>query len=1245
MIRVLRTWLSAAAIAAAPFGLWGQETRGAIFGVVTDPHGSVVAAAKIAVTNVDTNVTTDLRTNESGYYTADLIVAGSYMATAEYAGFSKAVRKEIVVPIGTRVQVDFKLELGAVGSTVTVSAGAETINTDTLSSGGVTESKSALDLANPGVNTMVLAKFEPGVQSFQSIADSSVRLHSTGAAANLSIFGNTGANEYSVDGMPNNAASPAAAWPAPSSSGPGPGYMPAPELVEAMKVETSGFDASFGHGAGASISMMTRAGTNQWHGGAREYFQNYKWDALDFFTGTAYNQRIAQAAAAGNNALAQQLREQGGHQPGRDNQFSATLGGPVVIPKLFNGRNKLFFFFGEAGFRVTTISQSYAALPTGPMRTGDFSSLLNIAVNGVNQGSLYQIYDPLSATADPTRSGHVVRTPFPNNIVPQSRITNPMYAFYNKLFPLPNNISPDPTAQPNQDEISYSNRGTERYDSYANRMDYNLSETDRFMFRWSWNQWGNMGGSQYLAATSNPIVNSSGQNRRNLGGGVNWVHTFGPRAVLNVSFGANDWHIWQVDPGFALFTPSATGLPAYMDQLASASEVLPNVTFNGWTGLSQGLAQNTQHNTSDSIKADFSFLSSHHTTKVGIDARRQFNTFQQYGNNAGLFSFSNTWTERTDDGYQNAGTGAYGGSWASFMMGLPSTLSIDNNSSQALTNPYYGVYVQDSWRVTPRLTLNYGLRVEYEFGPTERYNRMLGEFDPTAQLPISAAAEAAYAANTPAGGIPPSQFVVQGGNTYVGLDGTGRKLWENQLEWEPRLALAYQLNNKTVLRTGAGRYYDTFNVFSIANNGTTLSQQGFSNTTTTTLSNNFGQTWLVGNPAAGISPLTDPFPVLGNGGREISPLGSALGPMATVGKGYTYFPYDRPHTRQDRWRLDIQRMIDNASSITVGYAGSYSQHLPLSQSASAVPAQYWSFSDVQNNTVANNWNANVTNPFYLNNFSGLQSSNPSLYNYMANNSFFTSPTITQSKLWVPYAQMNGLNVISDLGRAKTEELDIAFQRRFAKGLNLNVAYTRLWNYAADYFPNPFDAQPAWEPSNNGRPQRLVSTAVYELPAGKGRRYFKSGPASWILGGYQISVIQEYQPGPLITWSSTLYYSGNPTNICNGPQTIGEWFNTTGFQTNPALEAVTGQARVFPNEINWNGACRAQSIKNFNVSALRTFRIKERASLDIRVDAYNVANHQQLSAPVTSPTSSQFGQITGDNSAVTRAVIFYGRLTF
>jgi hypothetical protein len=232
-----------------------------------------------------------------------------------------------------------------------------------------------------------------------------------------------------------------------------------------------------------------------------------------------------------------------------------------------------------------------------------------------------------------------------------------------------------------------------------------------------------------------------------------------------------------------------------------------------------------------------------------------------------------------------------------------------------------------------------------------------------------------------------------------------------------------------------------------------------------------------------------------------------------------------------------------------------------------------------------------------------------------------------------------------LGRARTHELDLAIQRRFAKGLNVNLAYTRLYNYATDYFPNPFDLKPAWEPSNSGRPHRLVTTAVYELPTGKGRRFLQRGPLSWVLGGYQISVIQEWQPGPLLTWSSTIYYSGDPQNICNGPQTIGQWFKTTGFQVNSTLTAATGQARVFPNEINGNGACRAQSIKNFNASALRKFKIHERLDLDVRVDAYNVANHQQLNAPVQTPGSTQFGQITGDNTAVTRALIFYGRLTF
>ena len=1240
MQRSIRAFLLVAVAAAVPFAALGQETRGAIFGHVTDSGSGAVVGAKVAVRNVDTNVSTDLKTNETGLYEASLLVAGNYEVLVDAAGFTKSLRKNLVLQVGTHLQIDFALQVGAVSETVTVAAGVDLVNTDTLSSGGVMESTSALELPNPGGNTMVLAKFTAGIQSFQSIADSTVRLHSTAAASNFSMFGNAVANEYSVDGMPNNGASPGSAWPSNGGqAGPGPGYMPAPELVESVRVETAGFDASIGHYGGASVSMMTRSGTNQWHGNLREDFQNNRWNALDFFTRQAFMTRIAQAEAAGNTATANSLIQQGGHQAGRVNQFAATLGGPVWIPKILNGRNKLFFFFGYAGFRVLTNSQSYNAVPTAAMRTGDFSALL--AINP----TLYQIYDPLSAAADDTRPGHIARTPFPGNIVPQSRIVNPMYNFYNKLLPLPNNINPNPAIEPNQDEISYANPATQRYDSYANRFDYNQSDANRFMVRWSWNKWASLSSMQYLSATN---ISSNGADRRNFGGGVDWVHTFGPRAVLDTVVAANDWYIWSVDPGFASLKPTDVGLPAYMNTLASASEVAPNVTWSGWSGVTQGSPQNTQHNRTLSAKTELSFMTARHTLKAGFDGRGQYNTYAAYGNNAGLFAFNATWTEHTDDGYLNAGTGNYGGSWASFMMGLPGTTSIDAQANQAAFNPYFGWYVQDNFRLTPRLSLNYGLRVEYEGGPTERYNRMLGAFDPTASLPITAAAQTAYALN-PAVGIPASQFVVEGGNTYAGVGGTNRKLWDNVLEFEPRIAAAYQLDKKTVLRAGAGIFYDSFNVLEIANNTTLLNQTGFSNTTATTLSNDFGQTWQVGNPAAGVSPLTDPFPVLATGGREITAPGSGLGAMATVGKGYNFVPFDRPHTHMNRWRLDVQRMLDNATAITVGYAGSYTNHLPITQNLAAVPPQYWNYGSSVNNTVASQWNANVPNPFYLGNFSSLQSNNLSLYQYMASNSFFTSKTIAQSKLWAPYAQMNGLTQLSSLEKARTEELDVSLQHRFSKGFNLNVAYTRLYNYASDYFANPFDREPSWEPSNSGRPDRLVSTAVYEVPFGKGRRYFTHGPGSWLLGGYRFSVIQEYQPGALIQWPSNLYYTGSDVqNVCGGAESLAQngWFNTANFVTGASLVAATGQARSFPNEINGYGSCRLMSMKNFNANAGRKFRLSERAGLEIRVDAYNLGNHSQFSnQPNTTPTSTQFGTMTSVNTAVTRAFIFLGRLTF
>jgi hypothetical protein len=326
----------------------------------------------------------------------------------------------------------------------------------------------------------------------------------------------------------------------------------------------------------------------------------------------------------------------------------------------------------------------------------------------------------------------------------------------------------------------------------------------------------------------------------------------------------------------------------------------------------------------------------------------------------------------------------------------------------------------------------------------------------------------------------------------------------------------------------------------------------------------------------------------------------------------------------------MQRSIGNSTVVDVGYTGSYSDDILISQSLSAVPPQYWNFANSRNNTVANNWNTNLTNPFNIANFTGLQTSNPLLYQYMATNSFFTATTIHKSVIWAPFPQMNGLTKTEPLGRARTEQLDVTANRRFAQGFNLNAAYTRLGAWAADYFPNAFDTSPAFEPTNNGRPHRIMTSAVLELPFGKGRRFLNQGLGNAALGGFQVTVLQEYQPGALVQFSSTSFYSGsNLSDICNtGPHTVAEWFNTSGFQTNPTLVATTGQARTFPNYISGYGGCRGESLNRANASLARDIKIRERMTLQLRWDVYNVTNHSQFNVPnSSSPSATNFGQIT------------------
>ncbi|MGH9668346.1 MAG: carboxypeptidase-like regulatory domain-containing protein, partial [Bryobacteraceae bacterium] len=302
-----------------------QETRGTIFGRVTDPQSAGVVNASVIVTNVNTNTTMTLQTNDTGYYEADLLLPGNYQISVAAAGFKKSVRSGIVLPLSTRVEVNVSLQLGASAETVEVTAEAPLLDaTASISAGGVMDNRDVVDLPIFNNSPLMMIKLAPGVQSSNNRRYNGV--NALGGTADAHAVGGF-TNYWSIDGVPD------------MGNGSQVAYMPYATTIQEFKVETQNFDASVGHMAGISIATMTKAGTNALHGDLTEEYWNQRWNGTPFFVKQAYFRSIAQAEASGNHALAQQLRNSPQQPPGHDNDYGADIGGPVIIPKVINGRN------------------------------------------------------------------------------------------------------------------------------------------------------------------------------------------------------------------------------------------------------------------------------------------------------------------------------------------------------------------------------------------------------------------------------------------------------------------------------------------------------------------------------------------------------------------------------------------------------------------------------------------------------------------------------------------------------------------------------------------------------------------------------------------------------------------------------------------------------------------------------------------------------------------------------------------
>lgn len=543
--------------------------------------------------------------------------------------------------------------------------------------------------------------------------------------------------------------------------------------------------------------------------------------------------------------------------------------------------------------------------------------------------------------------------------------------------------------------------------------------------------------------------------------------------------------------------------------------------------------------------------------------------------------------------------------------------------------------------MTRDLTLTAGLRVEYEEAPTERYDRALTNFDAAAALPISAAAQAAYAA-APVPELAASSFLVRGGSVYANVNGSSRSPWKNELMWLPRVSMAWQLNPKTIVRGGYGIYYDSINV-----QNESLNQAGFSRTTPTTVSNDFGVNWLAGNPGAGISPMADPFPVRGNGTRFDQPVGSSLGAMYIAGQGLSYRPWDRLHPRQQQWRAGVQRQLGPHMLIEAYYWGQFGDHLGVNWNQQALPAQYWNTTMSRNNAMASNMSQNVPNPFNIKNFASLQTSNPALYQQMSSLGFFTSATIQKNRLLRAYPQINGLTSNQYDGKARNNSMQVTFQRRMSKGLSLNAAYTYSDAAVWTMIVNEFDATPRqWTPTNQPVPHRFNAIGIYELPFGPSRSFLHSGFMSHIVGNWQIALTFDFQQGPFLTWGNNFYYGDLSTisqTLTEGAKTFDRWFNTSApFERNAANAPAAYQARVFPVDIT---SVRADGLNQWSGNLRRDFRIREGMVFELRLDALNLLNRSQFSGPDNNPLNTTFGKVTSTTSTLNRFYQIQGRLRF
>ena len=1164
--------------------LSAQEYRGTFTGTVTDPSGAGIAKAKITATETRTGVKTNATSEASGAYTIPFLAPGVYQITAEAPGFKKALRDGMTLSAGESPVVNIRLEVGAVSETVTVSAEAPILDTSNPTLGQVLMTKEVDSLPVNGRTPMMLDQLAFGAVS--TYEPGPVRPFDNGAPNEISVGGApSNRNEVLLNGAPNAGQTNQMA------------YSPIQDAVDEVAVNVFDMDAAYGHTMGGTINVITKSGTNEPHGAAWIYNQTSAVDANSFFNNSSGKPR----------------------PPYHQNQYGGMLNGPVFVPKVFNGKNKLFFLFAYEGMRdsdpansplETGNPENFVTVPTAAERTGDFSKLLAL-------GSTYTIYDPATGVAS---GASVSRTPFPNNVIPTGRL-NPVALKLMQYYPLPD--APG-TANGSQNYVTSGATDSDGYDNEMGRLDVNLSDKNKLSFEAHHN---------YRAQNKNNFFDNPATGnflyRINQGTSLDEVYTISPTLFTDVRASWARYIENHSSPADGV-DPASLGFPSYIDSSAEF-KMLPYITFNnsvtssGAASVTGGARTNfepmgynsdgTNFNDIFQLFGDVVKIHGNHTIKVGADTREYRWSGYNFGNPSGTYGFNSIWTNATGA----SGTAApLGQEFASFLLGLPASGSIDLNAHNTVEAKYAAFFINDDWKVKSNLTLTLGLRWEHDFPEYERYNRSLDGFDPTAVNSISSAAAAAYAAN-PNPLLPASQFRALGGPTFV--SSSNPAIYHDQSKiFSPRVGFAWTpkaLGTKTVIRGGVGILVDPIllplggNPSAVGGSNPasygTLNQPGFSQTTQMAVTGN--------NYVSPLTTISDPFP----GGSIVLPAGARNGASTNLGQSIVIMDPNVRNAYAARWELSVQHELPKQVVLEVAYVGNRANHLPIETQLDYLPAQYLSTSLVRNAAVISQLTGSVTNPF-----KGL----------LPNGGTLNGGTVALGQLLTPYPQYalpavptpgtpaNGVILEQNpAGSSYYESLNVGLSKRLSN--NVTFLNNFVWDRMTDRIAYLNDSDPAPEKriSSDSRPLRDIMAATYILPVGRGRAInLQNRWVDGLIGGWEVNGIVTLQSGPVLTWGNYVYFGG-PLNY-NAHQPNGYSFDISQFVTASSAQ-LADNIRTFNNQFN---NLRRDPTEELDTSLTKNFQFKEGKYLQVRIEGYNVTNRVTFSAPNTTPTAAAFGTI-------------------